>query len=835
MMDSKSISKGEFLARHFLSTMYGQESQGYLTIWTSGDKRTRWFHVTEIDAAVSEAMKLRNQQNVYFGVGLRKERLSDRQRGSSKDIFSLPAVWLEIDLKSGVHAADNLPDSQEAQMILDTFPLEPSIINHSGGGLHCYWLFEHPVRIRTEKEQQSAERMLRRFQDVFIRLARSKGLHIDKTSDLARVLRVPGTFNLKSDPKPVRTLKINPECRYSLLELRDAIEEMEKSLSPEDTSWEQRDYGETHLPDAQVEPILKGCRFIQDYLQHKESATYNEWMAALSIGAYCEDYEQICHDWSKGHPDYSEAETDRKIVEIRSKMKPRTCRSIHDEFGTCNGCPYFGKINSPISLGMKKEYKTGTKKPSFMRTDLGNAERLVYRHGDNIRYCNVFGSWFIWDGQRWKEDKINQIQELAAETIRNIYKEAQEERDSDIRKTLTEHALRSESRGKIEAMISLAKSKVPVMPEELDQDIWLFNCANGIIDLRTGELLPHDRKKLMTKISPVIYDPKAECPTWIKFLEDIMSDEKGNPKYELIEFLQKAVGYSLTGDTSEQVLFFLYGTGRNGKSTFVNTIREILGDYGKQTNADTFTVKRSDRVNNDIAALKGARFVSATESEEGARLAESLVKQLTGGEAIQARFLYQENFEYIPQFKIFFTTNHKPVIKGSDEGIWRRIRLIPFTVTIPEEKKDTRLPEKLKAEMPGILRWAVEGCLKWQREGLGNPDEIKQATEGYKAEMDSLGAFIADCCVVNELAKCWGSDLYTAYQKWCDENGEYEIGKRKFNKRLEERGFKKKRGTGGAIEFLGIGLKAEEFSRDPDKVIDSQSYRNRQHKVVEYL
>ncbi|MED3905818.1 phage/plasmid primase, P4 family [Geobacillus thermodenitrificans] len=834
-MDSKSISKGEFLARHFLSTMYGQESQGYLTIWTSGDKRTRWFHVTEIDAAVSEAMKLRNQQNVYFGVGLRKERLSDRQRGSSKDIFSLPAVWLEIDLKSGVHAADNLPDSQEAQMILDTFPLEPSIINHSGGGLHCYWLFEHPVRIRTEKEQQSAERMLRRFQDVFIRLARSKGLHIDKTSDLARVLRVPGTFNLKSDPKPVRTLKINPECRYSLLELRDAIEEMEKSLSPEDTSWEQRDYGETHLPDAQVEPILKGCRFIQDYLQHKESATYNEWMAALSIGAYCEDYEQICHDWSKGHPDYSEAETDRKIVEIRSKMKPRTCRSIHDEFGTCNGCPYFGKINSPISLGMKKEYKTGTKKPSFMRTDLGNAERLVYRHGDNIRYCNVFGSWFIWDGQRWKEDKINQIQELAAETIRNIYKEAQEERDSDIRKTLTEHALRSESRGKIEAMISLAKSKVPVMPEELDQDIWLFNCANGIIDLRTGELLPHDRKKLMTKISPVIYDPKAECPTWIKFLEDIMSDEKGNPKYELIEFLQKAVGYSLTGDTSEQVLFFLYGTGRNGKSTFVNTIREILGDYGKQTNADTFTVKRSDRVNNDIAALKGARFVSATESEEGARLAESLVKQLTGGEAIQARFLYQENFEYIPQFKIFFTTNHKPVIKGSDEGIWRRIRLIPFTVTIPEEKKDTRLPEKLKAEMPGILRWAVEGCLKWQREGLGNPDEIKQATEGYKAEMDSLGAFIADCCVVNELAKCWGSDLYTAYQKWCDENGEYEIGKRKFNKRLEERGFKKKRGTGGAIEFLGIGLKAEEFSRDPDKVIDSQSYRNRQHKVVEYL
>jgi P4 family phage/plasmid primase-like protien len=812
----------------FLNALYKNEKNGYLTLWTLEDKQTRWFHVTEIDAVVYEAMKLRSQQNVYFGVGLRKERLSERQRGSSKDVFSLPAVWLEIDLKSGVHAADNLPDEQEAEMILDTFPLEPSIINHSGGGLHCYWLFEQPVRIRNEKEQQSVERMLRRFQDIFIRLARSKGLHIDKTSDLARVLRVPGTFNLKSDPKPVQTLKINPECRYSLLELRDAIEEMEKSLSPKDNaSWEQRDYGETYLPDAQVEPILRGCRFIQDYLQYKESATYNEWLAALTIGAYCENGEHLVHEWSKGHPSYSEREVDRKYEEIRTHMKPRTCAAIHEEFGTCAGCKHFGKINSPIALGLKGKINRETRERKvFKNTDLGNAERLVYRHGQNIRYSKVFGKWYIWDGKRWNEDKTDKMKQLAKDTVRNIYKEAYEEEDADKRKALSEHAMRSESRARIEAMISLAQSEVPVLPEDMDRDIWLFNCQNGVIDLRTGELLSHKREYMMTKISPVAYDPNAECPTWIKFLEDIMQDENGNIKYELIDFLQKAIGYSLTGDTSEQVVFFLYGTGRNGKSTFVNTIKEIFGDYGKQTNADTFTVKRSDRINNDIAALKGARFVAATESEEGARLAESLMKQVTGGDPIAARFLHQEWFEYVPQYKIFFTTNHKPVIRGGDEGIWRRIRLIPFTVTIPLEKLDKDLPQKLRAEMPGILRWAVEGCLKWQQEGLGNPKEVQEATQGYKEEMDTLGNFIKENCIILPSAKCTVSELYKRYSEWCEDNGEYVLSRTKFNRKIEERGFKKERSTGGNYYFFGIGLRSDIY-------LNSYSPNSEQSEVIE--
>ncbi|WP_245959530.1 phage/plasmid primase, P4 family [Neobacillus piezotolerans] len=713
---------------------------------------------------------------------------------------------MEIDLMSGIHAANNLPTEDDVQSILDTFSLDPSIVIHSGGGLHCYWLFDKPAEIRSVKDMQGAERMLGRFQKVFIRLAKAKGLHIDNTADLARVLRVPGTFNLKGEPKPVKTALFEPERRYSLLELLSAIQDIEATFPEETVTKAEKKHYDTEIPDAKhPDRIAKECRFIQDYLNHIESANYSEWMAALSIAAFCEDGDELVHEWSKGHSGYSEPEVDRKYTEIREKMKPRTCQTINQEFGRCNGCKHFNKINSPIALGMERKKKMSAEQSNFKRTDLGNAERLVFRHGSDIRFNSTFGKWYLWDGKRWNEDKVGRILQLAKETVRAIYDEAAKAEDPDTRKSLAEHAVRSESRARIESMVSLAKTEVPTLPEEMDNDIWLFNCENGVIDLKTGVLKPHDRNLMMTKKSSVAYDSKAECPTWLKFLSDIFQDENGKVKHDTINFLQKAVGYSLTGSTREQVLFFLYGTGRNGKSTYMNVIKDILGDYGKQTNADTFTVKKSDRVNNDIAALKGARMVAATESEEGARLAESLVKQLTGGEPVQARFLHQEYFEYVPQFKIFFTTNHKPVIRGNDEGIWRRIRLIPFTVTIPNEKLDKDLPEKLRNEMPGILKWMVEGCLKWQKEGLGVPQEVEEATNSYRDEMDTLGNFITDVCVLHPNVKTLAAELYRQYGYWCQDNGEFEITKQKFNRKLEERGFKKGR-DGRGIYLTGIGI-----------------------------
>jgi putative DNA primase/helicase len=363
-------------------------------------------------------------------------------------------------------------------------------------------------------------------------------------------------------------------------------------------------------------------------------------------------------------------------------------------------------------------------------------------------------------------------------------------------------------------------------------DKYKLNCANGIVDLKTGKMLPHDKSAFMTKNTGISYDPKASCPTWIQFLESvfIVDDEV---KQDVIEFLQKSIGYALTGDTSEQVVFFLWGTGRNGKSTFINTVKTLFGDYAKQTNSDTFTTKYNDNgINNDIARLQGSRFVSAVESEDGQRLSESLIKQLTGGEPVTARFLRKEFFEFIPQFKIFFTTNYKPVIKGDDEGIWRRIRLIPFDITIPIEKVDKHLPEKLQDELPGILRWAVDGCLKWQKEGLGEPETVKEATSAYKEEMDLLSNFLNDCCVVHPEARIKLNDLYKTYLDYCDENSEIPLKKVKFSNRLLIRGIEKRKSTGNQTFFFGIGL-----STDPSlSYLVTTSYSNpSKHSYMENI
>lgn len=455
----------------------------------------------------------------------------------------------------------------------------------------------------------------------------------------------------------------------------------------------------------------------------------------------------------------------------------------------------------------------------FRNTDLGNSKRLVHYFGHDLRFCKKFGAWYIWDGKRWDNDETGEIERKAKDTVLNIYKEALEEEDEK-RVALMKHATGSESRQKISNMISLAQTEreVIVTPDQLDADHWTLNCENGVIDLKTGKLLTHSRKNFVTRLIPTIYDQKAECPTWERFINRIMQDDNGNVRADLVEFLQKAVGYALTGDISEQVMFVLHGAGRNGKSTFINTIKDLLGDYARQASTETFVTKQNTgNANTDIARLKGSRLVSAVESEQGKRLAESLVKQLTGGEPITARFLYQDEFEFKPSFKIFLTTNHKPEIRGTDRGIWRRIKLIPFTVTIPTEEVDTKLDEKLKKEFPGILRWAVEGCLKWQRDGLQEPKEVREATEGYREEMDILLHFVNDCCVINPRAKVAAKNLYLSYQRWCDDNGEYSLKQRKFIEQLKE-GYPievaRMPDKSGSRGWQGIGLLHESDTSD---------------------
>ncbi|TYS14299.1 DNA primase [Rossellomorea vietnamensis] len=446
------------------------------------------------------------------------------------------------------------------------------------------------------------------------------------------------------------------------------------------------------------------------------------------------------------------------------------------------------------------------KAPSFHLTELGNAERIVYYHGEDLKYCNEL-EWLIWNGKQWQEDSKRKIEALAAKTLRGLYAEAKAEEDKYRSKLLNDWAKKCEKRAiRINSILD-ARPMVSVRKKDFDAHSFLFNCDNGIIDLQTGELQQHDRELLLTKISPIEYKKNSKCPNWIAFLESIFLTPAGKPDKELITYLQKAIGYSLTGVTKEQIMFFLFGNGRNGKSTFINVIQDLMGDYAKQTNSDTFLKKKNDSgINNDVARLDGARFVSAVESEEGQQLSEALVKQITGGEKMSARFLRQEYFEFTPEFKVFFTTNHKPIVKGGDNGIWRRIKLIPFTVTIPEEKIDADLPEKLKKEMPGILRWAVEGCLMWQGEGMRDPQAVKEATDSYRQDMDILGPFIDENCTLHPEAKIEAKTLYENYTKWCYQNSELELKNRVFYRQLEVRGFKKENGAKNRVYFHGITL-----------------------------
>jgi putative DNA primase/helicase len=436
-------------------------------------------------------------------------------------------------------------------------------------------------------------------------------------------------------------------------------------------------------------------------------------------------------------------------------------------------------------------------------TDYGNAERLAARHGHDLRYCHPWGQWLVWDGRRWCPDDTGEIVRRAKDTVRALYAEAAAIVNEELRKAVAAWARSSESWFRLKTMVHLAQSEpgLFVRPEQLDADPWLLNVANGTLDLRTGALRPHDPADLLTRLAPVAYDPQAAAPTWEAFLERILAGSR-----ELIEFLQRAVGYALTGDTREQVLFILYGTGANGKSTLLAALAGMLGDYAQHTPGETLLSRRPGCVPNDVARLRGARLVMAVEAEENERLAESLVKQMTGGDPLTARFLHHEWFEFTPDFKLFLATNHNPLIRGTDLAIWRRIRRIPFAVTIPEAEQDRTLSDRLRAELPGILAWAVRGCLAWQRDGLGLPPEVQCATADYRLEMDVLANFLEDCCLQKPAAQVAVQALYQAYTGWCQANGEPPLAKRTFGCRLKDRGFQPHRGAAGTRTWLGIGL-----------------------------
>lgn len=450
---------------------------------------------------------------------------------------------------------------------------------------------------------------------------------------------------------------------------------------------------------------------------------------------------------------------------------------------------------------------------SYMLTDVGNGERFADEHGRNIRWVSAWNKHVAWTGRVWAEDTMDAATRKAQITAKGMFRDAMAgDADTDTQKKVAKHAIGSQSAPRIRAMLEMARNKIIASHEEFDPDPWLLNCQNGTIDLRTGELREHSRADLITKVTPVEYDPDADAPTFHAFLERIL------PSEELRGFLQRAFGMALSGEIRDNVLIILYGSGSNGKSTLMEVILEALGKYGKAAVPDLLMSKGRSHLT-ELADLFGARLVSCMESEEGKRLNEGLVKQLTGRDRISARRMREDPWEFEPTHSIFFGTNHKPEVRGMDHAIWRRLKLVPFEVKIPDAEQDKSLPEKLQAELPGILAWLVEGCLEWQRIGLQEPEEVTNATDEYRADMDLLQQFIEDCCVVHPDAEAPATALYKSYSRWAEEMGEKTpLKQRPFGQRLGDRGYTSFKFTSGPNKdrngWRGIGLRSG--GTDPD-------------------
>jgi putative DNA primase/helicase len=432
-------------------------------------------------------------------------------------------------------------------------------------------------------------------------------------------------------------------------------------------------------------------------------------------------------------------------------------------------------------------------------TDMGNASRLVRRYGDRLRHVAGWG-WMVYDGKRWTQDKQDkQVMEYAKQTVRDMYREAAEIADPSERLALVKHAENSESGYRLEQMVKLAKSdrRLAATVDQFDTDPLVLNVANGTLDLRTRELRPHNPADLITKLAPVNYNPDAHGTVFEKFLNDVFEGDQ-----DMIAFVQRAIGYSLTGETNEPAFFIPWGAGRNGKSTLLRAVTHVLGeDYTASTDKRVF-LRGGDA--HTLARLYGVRMVLTSETEQGEPLNISLIKQLTGGDRVSARHLYQEEFDFQPAMKVWMATNNKPEIPENSNAIWARVYLIPFDVSFLG-REDKNMGEKLQAEAEAILIWMVNGCIAWQGQGLNPPEKVRAATQAYRNEQDTLADFFDARCVLEPSMTAQSKLLYVAYTEWCNANSERPVGDREFARQLEARGLRRKKSNGKMI-WQGIGI-----------------------------
>lgn len=770
----------EVQRRRFLETLF--EDGDWIDLrFIEADGPVERVPVQGVEPAL-EALRqhARKGVNCYAGVAPRRTGSGAKDAGGSENLAAVWAVWADIDFDPTKPA-----DCREAlKVALDELWLPWSMWVDTGGGVHVYWLFEEPVELTTPAGRERLENVLKGLADA---------LGGDfKVTDATRILRIPGTDNFPDAKKrklgrsraPCELVEVR-EHRYAELDDFEPFEARGAALRAKRlkaVEYERAAWG-GELPER-VEKLLGKGGKLRDRWDGDTEGLHDPSDSGLDLAVA--DMLAL-----QGVPGADiEAALRFRRVEASAKAK-------HGGYYVTTVEKALGWAKQALEAELKAkadaaEPTTTPTEPSPLEdgTDDGLAERLVRLHGRDLLYVPRWSRWYVWDGRRYRPDDGNAARGKMRDTVRSFFHDAAEADDPEQQKKLARLALKSRSMSRARAALWFAEAhhRVVVRPEELDTDPWALNVQNGTLDLRTGKLREHHRADRFTRLAPVAYDPTAEAPKWQAFLERVQPNEK------MRVFLQRAVGYSLTSSTAEEAMFILHGGGANGKTTFLETVRAALGgDYAVELAVNALTVRKfGDELERLLAPIPGVRLATTIELREGQQLHEQAVKRLTSGEPLRARWLYAESFEFVPTCKVWMGTNHRPTVTGDDDGIWRRLRLVPFEVQIPPEERDGNLREKLREELPGVLRWAVEGCLAWQRDGLAVPESVQDATREYRSSEDVMGGFLAEYCTRG--AKMWVSSatLRRGLERWCKELGEETPTMRALGDRLKREGF-----TGG--------------------------------------
>ena len=754
------------------------------------------------ESLAESAAKWDGKANLYFTLNpvnpalmaRASNRIADKAETTSADVDVIRRRSLFIDIDpdrpSGISSTED--ERQAARLVLDEVvsfldnkDWPQPIVAMSGNG----WYLLYPISLPNDPSS------LELVQGVLVSLAtrfNNEAVHIDTTvCNAARLAGLIGSMKVKGD-----FLTDRPHRRSQLESVPQQLAVISEELLAELAA--EQSQPEANLPKDGS--IFNGSTpLLEELLQSRHIEYRTQPLDGNGVTWYhvekCPFHYDECHPFECG-------------VGQKLPDGPYAGKCFHAETeprGWQEWKVALGLTFSKNGQSLNPKDKNGP----FPLTDAGNAELFAALYGHILRFDHARNRWLIWEEHRWAPDSDGEVRRLAKKAARVRYRTALDIEDLDLRGKTASSAVRSESRQRLDACLALARSEHPIADSGMtwDPDPYLLGVANGVVDLRTGMIRSGHPDDRLTMQVPVQYHVKAECPRWQQFLHQVFQRDE-----ELIGFVQRALGYSLTGSVREQVLFLCHGTGSNGKSVFLDMLRNVLGDYAMNIPFTVLELQQRPSLTNDLASMAGRRLVTSSETNESTRLNEARIKALTGGDPITARFLYSESFTYEPVAKFWLAVNHLPRVRDDSYGFWRRVRVLPFNEQFTGDDADKGLPFKLLEELPGILNWGVQGALNWRLVGLAPPSAVMTATQAYRKDNDELDGFVADCCVVADGVRAEPGHLFSEYQRWSKEQGileRHRLGSRSFGTRIRER-FGDSVSSNGKRYFLGIGLKANQ-------------------------